>query len=60
MHWCALCQEHREMQARLSDNVVMPMTVINPPLPQEMTTENTSSAAADNHNHQSHVQMQAP
>lgn len=60
MHWCALCQEHREMQARLSDNVVMPMTVINPPLPQEMTTENTSSSAADNHNHQNHVQMQAP
>nr|XP_024393398.1 cell number regulator 6-like [Physcomitrium patens]PNR42584.1 hypothetical protein PHYPA_017414 [Physcomitrium patens] len=31
LHWYALCQEHREMQGRLSDNVVMPMTVINPP-----------------------------
>ena len=36
MHWCAICQEHREMQGRLSDDVVVPMTIINPPLPQEM------------------------
>ncbi|KAF5197436.1 Cell number regulator [Thalictrum thalictroides] len=38
LHWCALCQEHREMKGRLSDNVVMPMTVINPPPVQEMTS----------------------
>lgn len=44
MHWCALCQEHREMQSRLSDDVVMPMTVINPPAPQEM------KKAEDQHN----------
>lgn len=36
MHWCALCQEHREMQGRLSDDVVLPMTIINPPAVQEM------------------------
>ena len=36
MHWCAICQEHREMQGRLSDDVVVPMTILNPPLPQEM------------------------
>ncbi|KAJ6944799.1 cell number regulator 6 [Populus alba x Populus x berolinensis] len=46
MHWCALCQEHREMKGRLSDNFVMPMTIVNPPPVQEMsaTTENQDSA----------------
>ncbi|KAJ7010949.1 cell number regulator 6-like [Populus alba x Populus x berolinensis] len=45
MHWCALCQEHREMKGRLSDNFVIPMTVVNPPLVQEMsaTIENQDS-----------------
>ncbi|PKI54517.1 cell number regulator 6-like [Punica granatum] len=39
MHWCALCQEHREMKSRLSDNVVLPMTIVNPPPVQEMNSE---------------------
>ncbi|EFJ11620.1 hypothetical protein SELMODRAFT_125873 [Selaginella moellendorffii] len=42
MHWCALCQEHREMHSRLSDDVAMPMTLVNPPAQQLM---NASSAA---------------
>ncbi|KAG5249166.1 cell number regulator [Salix suchowensis] len=48
MHWCALCQEHREMKGRLSDNFVMPMTIVNPPPVQEMsaTSENQDSIAA--------------
>ncbi|KAH9619271.1 hypothetical protein KSS87_004235 [Heliosperma pusillum] len=37
MHWCAVCQEHREMQTRLSDESAMAMTVVNPPPVQEMT-----------------------
>lgn len=36
MHWCALCQEHREMKSRLSEDAVAPMTVVNPPPVQEM------------------------
>ncbi|KAG5228560.1 cell number regulator [Salix suchowensis] len=40
LHWCALCQEHREMKGRLSDNFVMPMTVVNPPPVQEMSATN--------------------
>ncbi|KAG5554253.1 hypothetical protein RHGRI_011947 [Rhododendron griersonianum] len=36
LHWCALCQEHREMKARLSDGVVAPGTVVDPPPVQEM------------------------
>lgn len=36
LHWCALCQEHREMKARLSDGVVAPSTVVDPPPIQEM------------------------
>ncbi|KAJ6415390.1 hypothetical protein OIU84_004229 [Salix udensis] len=48
MHWCALCQEHREMKGRLSDNFVMPMTIVNPPPVQEMSaaSENQDSIAA--------------
>ncbi|RWW41394.1 hypothetical protein BHE74_00053126 [Ensete ventricosum] len=41
MHWCAICQEHREMKGRLSDNLVMPMTVVNPPPVQEMSNRNS-------------------
>ncbi|KAL6005048.1 phosphatidylserine decarboxylase 1 [Asimina triloba] len=49
MHWCALCQEHREMKGRLSDNVVMPMTIINPPPVQEMNMgDNREAAASEN------------
>ncbi|KAH9311988.1 hypothetical protein KI387_027023, partial [Taxus chinensis] len=55
MHWCALCQEHREMQGRLSDNIVMPMTIINPPVPQEMhAAENTNSVSFDKNEDQNH------
>ncbi|CAI0404499.1 unnamed protein product [Linum tenue] len=49
MHWCALCQEHREMKGRLSDNFVMPMTIVNPPPVQEMSAAETSTA--ENHDH---------
>lgn len=54
MHWCALCQEHREMQGRLSDNAVMPMTVINPPVPQEM---HDREAATVDHKEDAEIQM---
>lgn len=46
MHWCALCQEHREMKGRLSDNVVMPMTIINPPPVQEMNMNENENQEA--------------
>eukprot|EP00897_Mesotaenium_endlicherianum_P000941 jgi/Mesen1/10848/ME000093S10368 len=35
LHWCALCQEHREMKNRLPDESI-PLDVINPPRTQEM------------------------
>uniref|UniRef100_A0A9I9DQ43 Cell number regulator 6 n=1 Tax=Cucumis melo TaxID=3656 RepID=A0A9I9DQ43_CUCME len=38
MHWCALCQENREMRNHLSDNLTMQMTVIDPPALQAMNT----------------------
>ncbi len=53
LHWCALCQEHREMQGRLSDNLVMPMTVINPPEPQEMGSRDTATVE-----HKEHAEIQ--
>ncbi|KAI3997026.1 hypothetical protein MKX01_021302 [Papaver californicum] len=45
MHWCAMCQEHREMKGRLSDNMVMPMTIINPPPVQEMNASSSHEPA---------------
>lgn len=60
MHWCALCQEHREMQGRLSDNAVMPMTIINPPPPQEMQVpENKTQGGSENNDQQNHIEMEA-
>lgn len=50
LHWCALCQEHREMKARLSDNMVMPMTVVNPPAVQDMNREESSGAPPTSQN----------
>ncbi|KMT16393.1 hypothetical protein BVRB_3g055380 [Beta vulgaris subsp. vulgaris] len=47
MHWCAICQEHREMKACLTDDFPMPMTVVNPPPVQEMNSgrENQEASA---------------
>ncbi|XP_050203289.1 cell number regulator 6 [Mercurialis annua] len=45
LHWCALCQEHREMKSRLSDNSAMQMTVVNPPPVQQMNSDENSSAS---------------
>lgn len=64
LHWCALCQEHRERKGRLSDNAVMPMTVVNPPPVQQMKPaedNNHDSAApssADDNGH-TNMEMQA-
>ncbi|URE14797.1 cell number regulator 6-like [Musa troglodytarum] len=46
MHWCAICQEHREMKGRLSDNHLMPMTVVNAPPVQEMSSHNSVDSEA--------------
>lgn len=53
LHWCAICQEHREMQGRLSDNVVMPMTVINAPPQQEMNANESATVS-----HKEHAEIQ--
>ncbi|KAL6130650.1 hypothetical protein ACLB2K_069029 [Fragaria x ananassa] len=47
LHWCALCQEHREMKGHLSDNTTsMAMTVVNPPPVQEMNSSEKKDDAA--------------
>ncbi|KAJ0113394.1 hypothetical protein Patl1_00160 [Pistacia atlantica] len=45
MHWCALCQEHREMKNHLAENTLSQEAVVNPPPVQEMNSgENNQSA----------------
>ncbi|KAM1230289.1 hypothetical protein ACFX2I_040467 [Malus domestica] len=46
MHWCALCQEHREMRNHLSDNTTTTMTVVSPPPVQEMDSGEKKDAEA--------------
>lgn len=59
MHWCAICQEHREMKNRLADNSVMPMTVVNPPPVQEMnSSENPESESNENGPQSQHVTLE--
>ncbi|KAI3519568.1 hypothetical protein L1887_08778 [Cichorium endivia] len=66
MHWCALCQEHREMKGRLSDNAVMPMTVVNAPPVQVMNSNGEKKESSESkvdsvngHDHGTHLEMQA-
>ncbi|CAB4269602.1 unnamed protein product [Prunus armeniaca] len=46
MHWCALCQEHREMRNHLSDNTSNTMTLVAPPPVQEMNSGENKDAAS--------------
>ncbi|CAI9092037.1 OLC1v1027176C1 [Oldenlandia corymbosa var. corymbosa] len=62
MHWCALCQEHREMKGRLSDDAAVPMTMVNPPPVQEMGAgrdhQHSTPSASNDGNHTT-LEMQA-
>ncbi|KAI4363627.1 hypothetical protein MLD38_019820 [Melastoma candidum] len=62
LHWCALCQEHREMKGHLSDNVAMPMTIVNPPPVQEMSSgdddRNGSESSTVNDGDHTKLEMQ--
>ncbi|XP_071937520.1 cell number regulator 6-like [Coffea arabica] len=40
LHWCAICQEHREMKCRLSNYHATETTIVNPPPVQEMIVGN--------------------
>lgn len=62
MHWCALCQEHREMKGRLSDDAaIMPITIVNPPSLQEMNSadNNPDSASSVKGSGGKTIEMQA-
>ncbi|XP_048326624.1 cell number regulator 6 isoform X1 [Ziziphus jujuba] len=60
LHWCALCQEHREMKGRLAENVVMPMTIVNPPPAQEMKSgdDHQPSAPSSANNNSEHTDLE--
>ncbi|KNA16111.1 hypothetical protein SOVF_092030 [Spinacia oleracea] len=55
-------QEHREMKGRLSENTTMtPMTVVNPPPVQEMTSDHTHDSSSSSENgsqHHRHTDLQ--
>ncbi|KAL1207378.1 Cell number regulator 6 [Cardamine amara subsp. amara] len=46
LHWCALCQEHREMKNHLSDAEASSSTTMDPPPVQEMNTEEKKDASS--------------
>jgi hypothetical protein len=59
MHWCAICQEHRELKNHLSDNSAVAMTVVNPPPVQEMNSgENKETATSSGNGEQSNLEIQ--
>lgn len=48
LHWCAICQEHRETKLHLSCNDNPTTTVVDPPAVQEMTsTENNDQVVVN-------------
>lgn len=57
MHWCALCQEHREMQGHLSEDAIVPMTIVKPPPPQEMVSDDRNSGSSNDQ--QNNEEMEA-
>lgn len=62
LHWCALCQEHREMKARLSDGTVMSTTIMKPPPVQKMNDAGEgqgSASTSGNGIDLAHVEMQS-
>ncbi|XP_073125150.1 cell number regulator 6-like [Henckelia pumila] len=45
-HWCAICQEHRELKARLAaGDADIPMIMLSPPPVQEMNAANVEVRA---------------
>nr|POE69057.1 cell number regulator 6 [Quercus suber] len=62
LHWCAICQEHRELKNHLSDNAAVVMTVTNPPPVQEMKTgenkESVSSASSSGNGEHRDLEIQ--
>ncbi|XP_051137866.1 cell number regulator 6-like [Andrographis paniculata] len=44
LHWCALCQEHRELTERLADDTTfVPTAIVNPPPVQTMNASGNDS-----------------
>ncbi|WOH14857.1 hypothetical protein DCAR_0934384 [Daucus carota subsp. sativus] len=58
MHWCALCQEYREMRSRLGDNH-HEGTIVNPPPTQEMNVITKQESANSKQESASSKQEQA-
>ncbi|KAL7125912.1 hypothetical protein ABFS83_14G148400 [Erythranthe nasuta] len=52
LHWCAICQEHREMRNHLSEGATSSEdTIVNPPQLQEMMNVNADDHKRSNDNH---------
>ncbi|KAH7668596.1 PLAC8 motif-containing protein [Dioscorea alata] len=51
MHWCANCQEHRELKGRLlsDNNTSTLMTLVNPPSLQQMDESHTEISSSSEH-----------
>ncbi|THG18574.1 hypothetical protein TEA_010854 [Camellia sinensis var. sinensis] len=59
LHWCAVCQEHREMKGHLTDNTAAIETIVNPPPVQEMNAANqTKESPSSSENGTGHTNLE--
>ncbi|XWS35634.1 hypothetical protein CRYUN_Cryun20dG0013700 [Craigia yunnanensis] len=58
LHWCALCQEHREMKNHLCDNSEMQMTIVKPPPVQEMNSDDPKQEPAASSRNGEHTKLE--
>ncbi|KAL3814976.1 hypothetical protein ACJIZ3_016244 [Penstemon smallii] len=59
LHWCAICQEHREMRNHLSEGSPSEVTVVNPPTIQEMSASHKDEpSSSSSHEGTKHNNLQ--
>ncbi|KAL7238538.1 hypothetical protein ACSBR2_004597 [Camellia fascicularis] len=59
LHWCAVCQEHREMKGHLTDNTAAIETIVNPPPVQEMNAASqTKESPSSSENGTGHTNLE--
>ncbi|KAL8500275.1 hypothetical protein ACS0TY_020034 [Phlomoides rotata] len=58
LHWCAICQEHREMKKHLCEGMSSEATVINPPTIQQMNAAGKQETPGSSSPQENNLQLQ--